>query len=103
MRLRGYKDALERSPNIKITRVVDIQGDPRIAFDTSTQIIGKEREGCLGRQNRTFPRQSRRSLSTSLLRAVVFFRNLLYYQSPCDSEFGPWPPSHTRRMRLRSK
>ena len=43
-RLRGYKDALAKSPNIKITRVVDIQGDPRIAFDTTTQIVGKERE-----------------------------------------------------------
>jgi ribose transport system substrate-binding protein len=43
-RQRGYKDALERSPNIKITRVVDIQGDPRIAFDTTTQIIGKEKD-----------------------------------------------------------
>ena len=43
-RLRGYKDAVARTPNIKITRVVDIQGDPRIAFDTTTQIIGKERD-----------------------------------------------------------
>jgi ribose transport system substrate-binding protein len=43
-RLRGYKDALEKSGNIKITRVVDIQGDPRIAFDTTTQIIGKEKD-----------------------------------------------------------
>jgi ribose transport system substrate-binding protein len=43
-RLRGYKDALARTPEIKITRVVDIQGDPRIAFDTATQIIGKERD-----------------------------------------------------------
>ena len=43
-RLRGYKDALARTPDIKITRVVDIQGDPRIAFDTTTQIIGKERD-----------------------------------------------------------
>lgn len=43
-RLNGYKDALERTPAIKITRVVDIQGDPRIAFDTSTQIVGKERD-----------------------------------------------------------
>src|ERR1700752_95255 len=43
-RLHGYKDALERTPNIKITRVVDIQGDPRIAFDTTTQIIGKEKD-----------------------------------------------------------
>ena len=43
-RLHGYRDALERSPGIKITRVVDIQGDPRIAFDTTTQIIGKEKD-----------------------------------------------------------
>ena len=43
-RLRGYRDALDRSPGIKITRVVDIQGDPRIAFDTTTQIIGKEKD-----------------------------------------------------------
>ncbi|HET6175924.1 MAG TPA: substrate-binding domain-containing protein [Candidatus Sulfotelmatobacter sp.] len=43
-RLRGYKEALAKTPDIKITRVVDIQGDPRIAFDTTTQIIGKERD-----------------------------------------------------------
>jgi len=43
-RLRGYKEALSRTPEIKVTRVVDIQGDPRIAFDTTTQIIGKERD-----------------------------------------------------------
>ena len=43
-RLHGYRDALERTPNIKIVRVVDIQGDPRIAFDTTTQIIGKEKD-----------------------------------------------------------
>lgn len=43
-RLRGYKDALAKTPEIKVTRVVDIQGDPRIAFDTTTQIIGKERD-----------------------------------------------------------
>jgi ribose transport system substrate-binding protein len=43
-RLRGYKDALARTPEVKITRVVDIQGDPRIAFDTATQIVGKERD-----------------------------------------------------------
>src|SRR5580704_12463822 len=42
-RLRGYRDALEHT-GIKITRVVDIQGDPRIAFDTTTQIVGKERD-----------------------------------------------------------
>src|SRR5271165_4789968 len=43
-RLRGYRDALQRTPDIQITRVVDIQGDPRIAFDTTTQIIGKEKD-----------------------------------------------------------
>src|ERR1700722_6118782 len=43
-RLRGYRDALEPHSGIKITRVVDIQGDPRIAFDTATQIVGKERD-----------------------------------------------------------
>jgi ribose transport system substrate-binding protein len=43
-RLHGYRDALERTPGIKITRVVDIQGDPRIAFDTTTQIVGKEKD-----------------------------------------------------------
>ena len=42
-RLRGYKDALAKTPEIKITRLVDIQGDPRIAFDTATEIVGKER------------------------------------------------------------
>jgi len=42
-RLRGYKEALTKT-DIKITRVVDIQGDPRIAFDTTTQIMGKERD-----------------------------------------------------------
>jgi ribose transport system substrate-binding protein len=43
-RLAGYKAALAKIPDIKITRVVDIQGDPRIAFDTTTQIVGKERD-----------------------------------------------------------
>jgi ribose transport system substrate-binding protein len=43
-RLRGYRDALESHPQIKILRVVDIKGDPRIAFDTATQILGKEKD-----------------------------------------------------------
>ena len=43
-RLRGYRDALDHTPGIKITRAVDIQGDPRIAFDTTTQIVGKEKD-----------------------------------------------------------
>ncbi|MFY9560375.1 MAG: substrate-binding domain-containing protein [Terriglobales bacterium] len=42
-RLRGYRDALASHPQIKIARVVDIAGDPRIVFDTTTEILGKER------------------------------------------------------------
>jgi len=43
-RLRGYTDALARTPNVKITRVVDIHGDPRVTFDTTTEILGKEKD-----------------------------------------------------------
>ena len=43
-RLRGYRDALEGHSQIKIARVVDIAGDPRIAFDTTTAILGKEKD-----------------------------------------------------------
>jgi len=41
-RLRGYRDALENT-QVKIDRVVDIKGDPRVAFDTATQVLGKEK------------------------------------------------------------
>jgi ribose transport system substrate-binding protein len=43
-RLRGYRDALGSHPQIKITQVVDIKGDPRVAFDTATQMVGKEKD-----------------------------------------------------------
>jgi ribose transport system substrate-binding protein len=43
-RLRGYKDGLEKTPQVKIVRVVDIKGDPRVAFDTATQIVGKDKD-----------------------------------------------------------
>jgi ribose transport system substrate-binding protein len=43
-RLHGYRDALDTHPQIKITRVVDIAGDPRVAFDTTTEIVGKEKD-----------------------------------------------------------
>ncbi len=43
-RLRGYRDAFAEHPQIKITRVVDIKGDPRNAFDTTTEIVGKEKD-----------------------------------------------------------
>ena len=42
-RLRGYRDALD-STQVKIAQVVDIKGDPRVAFDNATQIIGKQRD-----------------------------------------------------------
>lgn len=43
-RLRGYRDALAGSPGIKIGRIVDIRGDPRVAFDTATQILGNDKK-----------------------------------------------------------
>ncbi len=44
MTLTAPRDGLEKNTQIKIVRVVDIQGDPRIAFDTATTIIGKEKD-----------------------------------------------------------
>ena len=43
-RLRGYQDALASSPGIKIVRVVDVHGDPIVAFDTTTQILGGDKK-----------------------------------------------------------
>ena len=43
-RLRGYKAALEGSPQIKLAHIVDIKGDPRIAFDTTTQFLGNDKK-----------------------------------------------------------
>lgn len=43
-RLRGYRDVLDGHPGIKITQIVNIKGDPRVAFDTTTEIVGKERD-----------------------------------------------------------
>jgi ribose transport system substrate-binding protein len=42
-RLQGYRDALEGS-QVRIARLVDIKGDPRIAFDTTTEVLGKEKD-----------------------------------------------------------
>lgn len=42
-RLHGYRDAFAQYPRIKIAEVVDIKGDPRIAFDTTTAIVEKRR------------------------------------------------------------
>jgi ribose transport system substrate-binding protein len=43
-RLRGYRDALEAFPQIKITRVVDMKGDSRVAFDSATEILGNDKK-----------------------------------------------------------
>jgi ribose transport system substrate-binding protein len=43
-RLRGYRDTFAGFPQIRITRVVDIAGNPRVAFDTTEQIIDKEKD-----------------------------------------------------------
>ena len=42
--LAGYRDAFANYPQIKIARIVDIHGDPRVAFDTTQEIIGKEKD-----------------------------------------------------------
>ena len=43
-RLNGYKFAFSENPAIKIVDVVDIKGDPRVAFDATTEIIEKRRD-----------------------------------------------------------
>ncbi len=43
-RLRGYKDALQYRPEIKLAGIVDIKGDPRIAFDNATQILANDKK-----------------------------------------------------------
>ena len=46
-RLRGYRDALANT-GIKITEEIDIQGDPRIAFDKTEAILGKQKDQVQG-------------------------------------------------------
>ncbi|HZR64098.1 MAG TPA: substrate-binding domain-containing protein [Terriglobales bacterium] len=43
-RMRGYKAALESSPGIKITHIVDIKGDPRVAYDSTNQFLGNDKK-----------------------------------------------------------
>ncbi|MDZ7638936.1 MAG: substrate-binding domain-containing protein [Bryobacterales bacterium] len=40
-RFNGYESALEAYPNIKIQQVVDMKGDPRLAFDTMMELSTK--------------------------------------------------------------
>ncbi len=38
-RLHGYQSAIESHPGIKITQIIDIRGDPTVAFDSAKQIV----------------------------------------------------------------
>ncbi|HUN89457.1 MAG TPA: substrate-binding domain-containing protein [Terriglobales bacterium] len=41
-RMHGYRDVFEKYPGIKIAQVIDIKGDPRIAFDQTQTMIDKK-------------------------------------------------------------
>lgn len=43
-RLHGYKDALESTPQIKLAHIVDMKGDPRIAFDMTNQFLANDKK-----------------------------------------------------------
>jgi ribose transport system substrate-binding protein len=43
-RLRGYQDALQSSPQIKLAHIVDIKGDPRVAFDATTEFLANDKK-----------------------------------------------------------
>lgn len=43
-RLRGYKDALESSPQIKLAHIVDMKGDSRVTFDTTNQFLANDKK-----------------------------------------------------------
>ncbi len=41
-RLRGYQDVFAANPGISIIKTINVKGDPRIAFDTTTEILEKD-------------------------------------------------------------
>lgn len=43
-RLHGYKDALDSVPQIKIVHIVDIKGDPRVAFDSTNGFLANDKK-----------------------------------------------------------
>ncbi len=43
-RLRGYREALLRFPQIRVVRVVDIAGNPHVAFDAVTDMLAQQRD-----------------------------------------------------------
>jgi ribose transport system substrate-binding protein len=40
-RLKGVKDALSARPDVKIVDVIDVKGDPRVAFDRAQELLGE--------------------------------------------------------------
>ncbi len=40
-RLKGFKDAFSGQPNIKIVDVIDIKGEPQVAFDRTQQLLAQ--------------------------------------------------------------
>ncbi|MDQ2776652.1 MAG: substrate-binding domain-containing protein [Acidobacteriota bacterium] len=43
-RLHGYQSAFDGHPGIKITQMVDIKGDPTVAFDTAKQLLDSKQK-----------------------------------------------------------
>jgi ribose transport system substrate-binding protein len=43
-RLHGYQEAFAASPGIKIVETVDVHGDPRVAFDKTSDLIDKSKD-----------------------------------------------------------
>ncbi len=41
-RLQGYKTVFADNPGMKITEVIDVKGDPRIAFDRTSDMVDKK-------------------------------------------------------------
>lgn len=41
-RLRGYQKVFESYPQIKIQRIVDMKGDPRVVFDETQRVVDKK-------------------------------------------------------------
>jgi ribose transport system substrate-binding protein len=41
-RLNGYEAALEAFPGVKVAEVIDMKGDPSVAFDKTTEIVRKK-------------------------------------------------------------
>lgn len=43
-RLQGYRDALEGFPQIKLAHIIDVKGDPRVAFDSTTEFLANDKK-----------------------------------------------------------